>query len=56
MKQVMMLLALSGTLMAGHDDWRHRPKPESHTPEPSTIGLMGAGLLALMVARNWRAR
>ena len=38
----------------------HRPvkpqEPPCDTPEPGTIGLMGAGLIALMVARNWRAR
>ncbi len=53
MKKLILLLALD-TAFAG--DWRHHPKPEAHTPEPATIGLMGAGLLALMVARNWRAR
>lgn len=60
--RIMLLLALASTLLAGRRDgapepeYLHRPRPEANTPEPGTVGLMGAGLIALMVARNWRAK
>lgn len=67
MKKLILLLALdtafAGQRMPTWDEIQsqsHRPvkpqEPPCDTPEPATIGLMGAGLLALMVAKNWRAR
>lgn len=67
MKSIILLLALAGTLMAGRmPTWdevqgnRHVPvkpaEPPCDTPEPATIGLMGAGLIAIMVAKHWRAK